>query len=246
MDVRRMSRTRMSRGIVSLLLVLLPAASLQAEPSRAERRFAELSGTSGFQAYHPDLRFRQLGIEAYARGDHGEALRRFLRAARFADKPSQAMVAEAYWHGRGVEADRALGYVWMDLAAERGYPDFIQFRERYWAALTGAERERALAIGPAVFDEYADAVAQPRMAAWLLRGRSKAAGSRTGFVGSLVVQVMDGDAPGGVRTYNGRDYYAEEYWKPREYWRLQDEIWRAPVRERVDVGDPETVPPPEQ
>ena len=42
-------------------------------------------------------------------------------------------------------------------------------------------------------------------------------------------------------TLRGDQYYADKYWEPKAYWRLQDEIWKAPLRERVDVGDVEQV-----
>src|SRR3546814_2441093 len=89
--------------------------------------------TSGFLNSHPDLRYRLLGMEAMREDRHGDAFKFFRRAAHFADKPSQGMVAEMLWNGDGVERDRALAYAWMDLAAERGYAGFLGLRERYWS-----------------------------------------------------------------------------------------------------------------
>ncbi len=60
---------------------------------------------------------------------------KFLRAARYADKPSQAMIAQMLWNGDGVPVDRVMAYVWADLAAERGYPAFIATREKFWSEL---------------------------------------------------------------------------------------------------------------
>src|SRR3546814_493841 len=50
--------------------------------------------TSGFLNSHPDLRYRLLGMEAMREDRHGDAFKFFRRAAHFADKPSQGMVAE--------------------------------------------------------------------------------------------------------------------------------------------------------
>src|SRR5690606_37219363 len=91
--------------------------------------------TAGFLKAHPDLRYRLHGLEKYKERDFDDALKFFRRAAFYADKPSQGMVAEMYWRGEGVEQDRALAYAWMDLAAERGYRGFLGLRERYWNAL---------------------------------------------------------------------------------------------------------------
>src|SRR3546814_6828921 len=80
----------------------------------------------------------------------------FLRAARYADKPSQAMVAEMHWRGLGVPQDRELGYAWMDLAAERMYPNFVIKRERYWQLLDADQRSNAIERGQQLLAEYGD------------------------------------------------------------------------------------------
>ena len=97
---------------------------------------------SEFLRAHPDLEYRLKGMEALQRGRNEEAFRHFQRAARYADKASQAMVAEALWEGRGVAADRAQGYVWMDMAAELG-----QSRKTLDTALFGA-RKRVTKAAP--------------------------------------------------------------------------------------------------
>ena len=216
------------------------AGNQQEESPRAEIDPAVL--TEGFLAAHPDLRWRREGIEAFEKGRHAEAMTYFQRAARHADKPSQAMVAGMYWDGQGVARDRALGYAWMDLAAERQYPDFVLFRERYWSQMTEPERASALERGQAVYAEYGDAVAKPRLETILRRERRKTTGSRLGFVGNLTIIPQTGPLAGSGMTLSGEQYYAKEYWEPEAYWQLQDEIWRAPQREgKVDVGDVEQV-----
>src|SRR5690606_19441441 len=55
--------------------------------------------TSGFLNSHPDLRYRLLGMEAMREDRHEDAFKFFRRAAHFADKPSQGMVAEMLWNG---------------------------------------------------------------------------------------------------------------------------------------------------
>ena len=79
-------------------------------------------------------------MDALKRGNPVRAAYYFKRSARYADKASQAAYAEMLWEGRGIERDRALAYVWMDLAAERDDSPLVSFRERYWAGLDEAER----------------------------------------------------------------------------------------------------------
>ena len=62
--------------------------------------------------------------------------------------------------------------------------------------------------------------------------------------GNLVIVPNTGPLADTEITLRGDQYYAPEYWEPEAYWRLQDRIWKAPVRERVDVGDVEQVEAP--
>lgn len=195
--------------------------------------------TAGFLSWHPDLRFRLLGLEAMKKDRPEDAIKLFQRAAFYGDKPSQGMVAEMYWNGRGVPQDKALAYAWMDLAAERGYIGFLGLRERYWNALDSGERERALQEGQAIYARYADASAKPRIAAQLRRGLSKTTGSRTGFSGNLKIYVPGPDGLG--ESIDGSKFYDERYWNPDQYQQWHDSIWSKPKVGRVDVGEIEQV-----
>jgi hypothetical protein len=140
----------------------------------------EVMNTPVFLKHHPDVRWRFEGLEALEAGDRKIAFRHFVRAARYGDKMSQAMVAEMHWLGIGTRADRPLGYAWMDLAAERLYEPLLVKREIYWRSLSAAAQARALEVGRAVYDEYGDDVALPRLKQLLDRGRRSMTGSRVG------------------------------------------------------------------
>ncbi|MEE7559597.1 hypothetical protein HH299_07695, partial [Xanthomonas sp. Kuri4-2] len=137
----------------SLLLVLALsglAGAVAAEPAAGVAQLnedADFLYSESFLAAHPDQYFRLRGAQARAGGDLAAARRYFRRAARHADKLSQAAYAEMLWNGEGGEPDRALAYAWMDLAAERATPVLLARREHYWAALTAQERERAVRDG---------------------------------------------------------------------------------------------------
>ncbi|MFM6987704.1 MAG: hypothetical protein ACKOXG_03410 [Arenimonas sp.] len=194
-----------------------------------------------FLASHPDLRARILGMKSYAKGEHREALRQFRKGAYYADKPSQAMVAEMLWKGEGAATDRAEAYVWMDMAAERLYRDLVAKREQYWAALNAQERARALAIGPGLYARYGDAAAKPRIEHVLQRDRRNITGSRTGFVGTLRIEVP---GPGGMPiTINGEDFYQDRFWQPEDYWKWQNVTWKALPTGTVNASELQALPP---
>jgi TPR repeat protein len=224
--------------VTALVLFCLGPVSLHADAQEpGASAFDPAVLTDGFLAAHPDLRWRSEGLQAFEEERFEAAFGHFRLAAKYADKPSQAMLAEMLWDGIGVEQDRPLAYAWMDLAAERLYPAFIARREGYWRMLDAAQRRDAIARGEAVYLEYGDDVAKPRLERVLQRERRRTTGSRAGFVGNLTIIPNTGPMAGTGLTISGDQYYAPKYWEPRQYWLLQDEIWNAPKRERVDVGD---------
>lgn len=238
----------MQKSVVSLLAAALavafavaapPADAAKRKTTRADDIERDLMAAPSFLDAHPDLDYRARGWRALQAGDQAEALRHFRRAARYADKPSQGMIAEMHFDGNGVPRDRALAYAWMDLAAERGYEGFLVLRERYWNVLTEAERADAVARGEALYAEFGDSVAQPRMATHLRRQRSRMTGSRTGNTSNLRIQIP---GPGGTtQEIDGSRFYTSKFWDPKEYQAWHDEVWMAPRVGRVDVSDLETV-----
>ena len=213
------------------LLLALFLAPLAAPADAVDKK--KMLSSHAFLAAHPDLNFRLQGLRRYEAGDHDRALELFRRAARYADKPSQAMVAEMLWEGTGTPADRALAYAWMDLAAERNYRSIVLKRETYWAALKDSERQRALALGEQVYRDYGDAVAQPRLEKKLRQARQHTTGSRVGMTGNLKIII---ETPNGPQTIDGSQFYAKELWEPALYWSWQEKSWNAPTGGEVDVG----------
>lgn len=230
---------RMKATFLALALAALGgSASAQAPPEKDPTSDAALL-RAGFLTGHPDLRYRLHGLEEAKQGKFEDALRFFQRAGYYGDKPSQGMVAEILWKGQGMERDRALAYVWMDLAAERGYRPFLILRERYWEEMNEAERARAIAEGQAIYARYGDAASQPRLDAVLRRERRQATGSRTGFTGNLQIFVAGPD--GTMEQIDGSKFYDPKYWDPVQYRALQDAIWMKPRIGTVQVGDTEKV-----
>ena len=239
------ARTALAAGLRTVVLGLLLATAtpaMAAPPARTapppDPTEDPVMLTAGFLSAHPDLRYRLLGLEKFKQHKYEDALKFFQRAGFYADKPSQGMVAEMLWDGRGAPQDRALAYAWMDLAAERGYTGFLGLRERYWNALSETERQRALEEGQSLYAKYGDAAATPRIDTILRRERKRMTGSRTGFTGNLKIYVP---GPGGYQSIDGSKFYDERYWDPAQYRQWHDAIWARPRVGRVDVGEIEHV-----
>ncbi len=221
------------------MIWLLPWLALSAGvPAPAQAQQDPTSDSTmlaaGFIEGHPDLLYRKQGLDAYAEGAHATAIDRFRKAARFGDKASQAIVGEMLWSGVGVEPDRVMALVWMDLAAERGYPRFVNTRNGYWNALSPAERQRARNLVDNLYAEYGDAVAEPRLATALRRERSRMSGSRVGSQTSNVQIVVPGHG-----SIDGSQFYNPKYWDPKQYRAWHDAFWENAREGKVEVGDPE-------
>ncbi|WP_434026714.1 hypothetical protein [[Pseudomonas] boreopolis] len=245
MDVR----SRIIGYLSSSLLVLACAASA-ATPEDWQDRMIRQSNT--YLDSHPDQRLRKQGLNALKAGRYEEAVRSFTRAAGYADKASQVMLAEMYWDGHGVPQDRALAYAWMDLAAERGGQGVLARREHYWAALGPAERTRAVSLGKPLYARYADDVAQPRLERNMRATRQQVTGSHAGYVGDVTVcirkeQVVHQNAIIADTCRNGASgeaFFADRLWEPARYWARQDELLQAALSPRVDVGPPNATAAP--
>ena len=212
----------------TLLALALAALSCAGFAHAAGGYDAAIMRSESYRFTHADLRWRAAGEQAYARQDKRAAWQYFERAARYADKPSQAMIASMLWSGDGVAQDRALAYAWADLAAERGYPRFVATREQYWGALGEAERKRAVDVGQGVYDEFGDKVAKPRLAQELIRERrDNTTGSRLGKAGPAQIKIFDQDT-GQVVNIPGLIYGDPKFWDPALHWQAIDAMWMAP------------------
>ncbi|HEX7914556.1 hypothetical protein [Rudaea sp.] len=209
--------------------LLLLATALPSFPLAAATLDSRVLASSGFLEAHPDVYWRGLALERYKKQNYVEAFDLFRRVSRYADKASQSMVAEMLWEGKGTPMDHALAYAWMDLAAEREYPQLAAWRERYWHELTPDEQRRALDVGKAVYAEYRDSVTKPRLENKLQLARLDVLGWMEG------ADVLLPDSNGIVsiagqhdRVYN-QHYYDPNYWDPKLYWRRVDKEWNATV-----------------
>ena len=212
-----------------LLLSLLPACAAAVNPLSFDDQLIVYS--ESFLNAHPDLKYRSVGMENYAKGRYREALHYFRLGAYYADKPSQGMVAQMLWQGEGTAVDRPAAYAWMDLAAERRYKELLIARERYWAQLTPEQREAAIAKGQAIYRKYGDEVAQRRLKNVLERKRRYV----TGFVGFLDIYA---NGPNGMPVrISGDEYYQDRFWKLDDYLEWQSTTWQALPTGTATMGE---------
>lgn len=233
------------------LMAVAPSSLASEVPPHAAGLSGEdvvIVSTESFLASHPDQHYRLKAQGALHEGDPASARRYFTRASRYADKLSQAMLAQMLWEGSGGEADRALAYVWMDLAAERSTPLLIAERERFWNALDPGERQRALAMGKAIFDEYADDVAQPRLEREMRKAQLATVGSRivqrSGKMDVCIGQVWITSNHQFVCSVqvNAHRYYQPRFWEPARYWAWQNQVLDITTSlPGVEVGTPTSI-----
>lgn len=190
---------------------------------------------------HPNELYRIYANKAAASGDWSDAARNFRIAARHADKYSQHRLSMLYWHGVGVGTDRVEAYIWADLAAERGYPQFLAIREKMWAELTPKQQAEVPERGRRIVAEYADAVAKPRAERAIAQGKRQMTGSRTGFdAGVIVSSIGPGNQLfGSLGGTNLKVMYDASRTDPKKYWAFEDYVWKEGM---IKVGEIEAVP----
>lgn len=238
------------RKIPGLLLALALAACLPVsamaqsdkEPLPPDPTKDPMLLAAGYLQSHPDLAYRKYGLDAMKRKDYAKAVSHFRRAGYYADKPSQALVAELLWAGTGVERDRAAAYAWMDLAAEREYRIFVLQREKYWLELSEAERARALELGKDLYARFGDDQAKPRLEQALRWELQKATGSRLGGFAGATVKIGRPDDDGNMdNTVDASKFYDARFWKADKYWAYTDALWNNLGNAQVTVGDVQKV-----
>jgi hypothetical protein len=193
---------------------------------------------------HPNELYRIYANKAAASGDWGDAARNFRLAAYHADKYSQHRLSMLYWHGVGVGTDRVEAYVWADLAAERGYPQFLAIREKMWSELTPQQQAEVPQRGRRIFGDYADVVAKPRVERAIAQGKRQMTGSRTGFdAGILISSVGSGNqlfsSIGGI---NLKGMYDPSRVDPKKYWAFEDKVWREGMIQIGEIQDSPSAP----
>jgi hypothetical protein len=233
-----------------LLCVLAAGPALADEPLKlVSASFMDVDAQLKTAQGHPNEEWRLNGLKSYQSGRYDEAVGRFERAAGYADKYSQHYLSLIYWHGQGVPADRVRGYIWADLAAERGSRKLLAIREKMWAELTAQERDQAVRDGVRYYDLYGDAITKPRAEAEIRRFARGMTGSRIGYRNQNIditqggpIHGSFGNATAGmlaasssvVGTTDEQRFYHDDRTTMDPYWQAQDVGLERGGR--VDVG----------
>lgn len=130
---------------------------------------------------HPDLFGEFAGMRSLYQGHYADALKYFRIGAYYADKLSQYSIGMMYLKGRGVRKDRVTACAWIELAAERKYPKFVEAHNVLCAGLTPVQHDRVAVVLAKLLPEYGDKVAKPRMKVQLAKNRIELTGSHVGF-----------------------------------------------------------------
>jgi len=215
-----------------------PGDDPYADPAIA-RTLDALKHTSTW--WHPDLFGMSVGLRRYAHRQFHSALHYFEIGARYADKLSQLSLGLMYLNGEGTPKDPVTGYAWLEIAAERGYPDFVATRDNFKKTLTEDQLAKAEVVRATLAQTYGDAVAKPRMAWNLRQGLMDFTGSRTGFNSGISQVGVEHCGPALViggravpQVGCGEEYLAKSNWDPDLYFARRDREWMP----NVDVGAP--------
>jgi hypothetical protein len=179
---------------------------------------------------HPDLFFEFDAMGRYAKGDYSGAMRNFLQAAEYADKPSQLSIGLMYLNGQGVEKDPVKAYAWVALSAERNYPSFVATRSQIWGLLTPEQRQQAIKLQQSLDTEYGDAVTKPHEIQAMKNSMTDMLGGIPRYPTGMPVYTSLGSAmcdQGNVRECT--DVYAKWFWDPKTYYTVRDAVWTGTV-----------------
>ena len=195
------------------ITILLLGSCLGATAAPAEDGLAEARPGERLYAYDehtPGQRFMILAQRAYKAGMHEGALAHYKAAARWADKFAQYNVGIMHLRGEGTDYDPLRGWAWLEVSAERGYPQFEDAADSLWALFNESERNRARAIlEQEVLPHFSDDQTLERTAREMRFRLRDATGTRTGsraFMGMLT--IID-------RTGFPRD--ADEFYDPDKW-----------------------------
>ncbi|MFT3790649.1 MAG: hypothetical protein QM741_06145 [Rudaea sp.] len=225
----------MPRKYIFLFLILILHGTVNASENIIINSIDYLSS-------HPDSRYRISGLKRYKARNFAEAFEDFHKAARYADKLSQASIAMMLWDGIGVRQNRTEAYAWMDLAAERGYRQFVVLQKYYWQNLNEKERNTALQVSKEVFENYGDTVAKPRLESELKKVMpatgTRLKGAAAGAGNSVRIHLKGPTTDITEYSVDSAEYYSPHYWDPKEYWSWVDTQYQKDLRPDVTIGPP--------
>ncbi len=269
--MRNSTKRNSTRAAAAVIAVLVSTSSVHAgnrDAADVEKKLQAMANAD--TDWHPDLAGEFNGMRYYMHGKYGSAMEQFKHGAYYADKLSQLCIGLMYLNGQGVAKDPVAAYAWLDLAAERSYPEFIATRDRVKAVLTVEQLQQAAQMRTQLASVYADAVAKRRLATQLALGQMQLTGSHTGFdsgVSALPAEIFSMPSGAAAAISIGRcsglsisvGYsevpisgcggdsvrYARAFWDPAKYFAGRDALWNTkvtvgPVQDQTKLSTSDT------
>jgi hypothetical protein len=237
-----MRRILQYRRLGAALAVLILAGVVHAESDplddpNVQKTLRAMANASTW--YHPDLFGEFAGMRYYSHHQFNDALKYFEIGAFYADKLSQLSIGLMHLNGEGTQKDPISAYAWLDLAAERNYPDFVATRDHLKTTLTPEQLAQAMELRKTLAERYGDHVAKWRMTVQLRLGQMQLSGySRIGS-DSGVSQLNTATSCGPTIVVGGSEVpqagcggssvNAKERWDPNLYFAARDRQWKSTV-----------------
>lgn len=170
--------------------------------------------------------FLATGLRASESGNTALAHASYVRAARDANKIAQFKLGLMYLEGYRGPSDPERAWAWMELSAERQYPQFREVADQLWMTFDEGEQATAQQIlQEELRPVFSDKVAVPRVAAEMRRTYRAQTGTRVGFGGGSL-RVLESqnlrDPPpattnrslldGVVIGRDGASFYVKDKW----------------------------------
>ena len=238
----RVKSARYGAGMFAVIVALAAPARADDDALKdpeVQRTLRMMTETSTW--FHPDLFGEYTGVRRYTHHQYKSALKYFEIGAFYADKFSQLSLGLMYMNGEGTAKDPVTAYAWLDLAAEREYPDFIATRDALKARLTPEQLAQAITLRAKLAEKYGDNVAKHRLVVQLRQGMLQGlpqSGSRTGFEygnswlrdnpNCAAMKAAGEQAPPDC----SKSVFRNVQWDPDLYFASRDAQYKA----RVNVG----------
>ena len=197
-------------------------------------------------------RFVSRGLSASKAGNTGLAHDSFVRAARDANKVAQFKLGIMYLEGYRGPSNPERAWAWMELSAEREYPQFREVADLLLS--TFSENEKATA--QRILEEelrpiYGDEVTIPRVTSKMRRVYRNQTGTRAGFGGNKI-RIVDNSSLRGAASQtagagsfldsvtftDGSVFYARHKWDFEHIVAVETALFRAmgtvTIRDEVD------------
>lgn len=199
---------------------------------------AQVVNYNNYAQNAPGTQFLERGNMFFRQGDYEAAVGNFKLAAHWADKLAQFNLGMMYVNGDGVDRDPLLGWAWIKLSAERGYPKNAAVATDIWNQFTDEHRKVAREILESELKpRYGDEVAIPRTSNEMKRmlARSTSGGSRVGVNRAVYVTGRDGT------FVSGDQFFRDERWDFNKIVQFETRLHKAIGGGNVILRDFQTV-----